>query len=143
MIAFLATAVFALAGAQAPGRYCAASSGFGEATFFNEDSQRVTLRVEESHIKGSPAWTPGQSDVPLSPNAAYVAALAYITKTKPGIRGLKLDEILLKPVSCTGKNSAYYSVSWVVNPEPGVFKGYVKLAVLLDGKVLAPVATTP
>ncbi|MCC8361690.1 hypothetical protein LK996_01145 [Lysobacter sp. A6] len=104
------------------------------------DGKTTELRLDFDALARMPAWTPGNSDPPLSVAKASQLALAWGKHRYRRYDDVRIAEILLTSAGCRQTSPRwYYRVQFRPMMEGNGVLGYDQfVAVLMDGTIVEP-----
>ena len=115
----------------------------GKLPFFTArgaDGAHVDLAISDDAIRAAPAWWPGRGEPPVSLQKVVSIATAWAAANRGRFDELRIREITLASVPCSGKEVPwYYRVGFdpVLDGEQLSTNAHF-IAILMDGKVVVP-----
>lgn len=137
-VSFLALAAFSSCSRAAPG--CGKHAVFGTT---DEAGRKIELVLDSAAMQRTPAWSPQKGEPPLSVFKASRAALTWAKAKYTRYDNVEISELMLTSYSCRGvPDRWYYRVQFTPIIDGNRVVGWGNfVAVLMDGSVVAPVAS--
>jgi hypothetical protein len=135
---FLVLAAFSSCSRAAPG--CGKHVVFGTT---DETGRKIELILDSAVMQRTPAWNPQKGEPPLSVSKASRAALMWAKTKYTRYDSVEISELMLTSYSCHRvRDRWYYRFQFSPIIDGNRVSGWGNfVAVLMDGSVVAPVAS--